>query len=782
VLFRSLGGSGGGGNGEQAAWYGGSFGTAGTAITATTGNVNTGSGGGGGGSEPGPATASGAAGGSGIEIVRYTTPAVTFNLPPTSSFISEGSNVVFTLNTTNVSNNTLLYYYTTGNILASDFVTGNTGSFRTTQNSTTITLSSNTNIPFNQEKYLQLKIASEAGTSAEPLITSNVVTIRDITILPMSATGGVQSNISGYRIHTLTSNGLISFNKAGTIEYLIIGAGGSKATFAGAGAGGLLQGTLNVSDITYVANVGPWVDNYGRQGENTTAFGLIAYGGGSGNNEGTPSIPGTNPGMPGGSGAGHGGSNGAGSGGSGVSGQGYPGGSGGPAYGSAGGGGGAGQAGSNGTGAGGTGAGGNGIWSTITGSNVAYAGGGSAGPYAGGSPWGRTGYGGGGGPGPGYSGVVIFRYSTNAGAAVNITTPADFVIEGSNVVFTLNTTNVSNNTLLYYYTVGNVISSDFITGNTGSFRTTLNSTTIRLPSNTNIPSNEERSFQLKIAGDAGTSADPLITSNVFTIKDIALQPRASVVEYLVVAGGGGGGTGNGNGIGDGGGGGGGGLLTSNVVISPGVSYTITVGNGGAGGTRGVNGGNSVISGSGFTTITAIGGGGGGGEGYGGGLNGGSGGGGGKAPASTAGTGTAGQGNNGGAGGAGGLQVGACGGGGGGAGAVGSAGTADSNNGGIGALSSISGTATYYAGGGGSGFAGTNVAGGGGTAGSNGVVNTGGGGGQGSGYGQRAGGSGIVIVRYPDTLATAAATTGSPNVIYANANIIYRFWQSGTITF
>jgi hypothetical protein len=25
-------------------------------------------------------------------------------------------------------------------------------------------------------------------------------------------------------------------------------------------------------------------------------------------------------------------------------------------------------------------------------------------------------------------------------------------------------------------------------------------------------------------------------------------------------------------------------------------------------------------------------------------------------------------------------------------------------------------------------------------------------------------------------------TGSPNVIYANSSIIYRFWQSGTITF
>ena len=45
----------------------------------------------------------------------------------------------------------------------------------------------------------------------------------------------------------------------------------------------------------------------------------------------------------------------------------------------------------------------------------------------------------------------------------------------------------------------------------------------------------------------------------------------------------------------------------------------------------------------------------------------------------------------------------------------------------------------------------------------------------------AGGSGIAVIRYPDTYANATVT-GSPNVIYANANIIYRFWQSGTITF
>jgi hypothetical protein len=71
------------------------------------------------------------------------------------------------------------------------------------------------------------------------------------------------------------------------------------------------------------------------------------------------------------------------------------------------------------------------------------------------------------------------------------------------------------------------------------------------------------------------------------------------------------------------------------------------------------------------------------------------------------------------------------------------------------------------------------------AGGSGTPNTGGGGGGVYNSGAATagtGGSGIAIIRYPDTFAIATSTTGSPNVIYANANIIYRFWQSGTITF
>jgi hypothetical protein len=45
-----------------------------------------------------------------------------------------------------------------------------------------------------------------------------------------------------------------------------------------------------------------------------------------------------------------------------------------------------------------------------------------------------------------------------------------------------------------------------------------------------------------------------------------------------------------------------------------------------------------------------------------------------------------------------------------------------------------------------------------------------------------GGSGIVIIRYPATQSAPTATTGSPQINYADGYQIYSFTSSGTITF
>ena len=265
------------------------------------------------------------------------------------------------------------------------------------------------------------------------------------------------------------------------------------------------------------------------------------------------------------------------------------------------------------------------------------------------------------------------------------------------------------------------------------------------------------------------------------VNPFGLQLPAPAVDYLVVAGGGGGGGGN-----QGGGGGAGGLLQGSLPVTAGSSITVTVGGGGTGGAgsaAGSQGQNSV-----FSSISATGGGYGSAAGSTVGGNGGSGGG--AIGASTpyvGGQSTFGQGNAGGDGSQGPNFSGSNGvtpGGGGGAGTVGYPGIGTSAtvgaSGGAGIASSISGTITTYAGGGGAGgdyrnagSAGTGgvggVGGGGGgsisAAGTAGTVNTGGGGG-GGGYNGTffaggTGGSGIVILSYPDIYAGAAATTGSP---------------------
>ena len=255
----------------------------------------------------------------------------------------------------------------------------------------------------------------------------------------------------------------------------------------------------------------------------------------------------------------------------------------------------------------------------------------------------------------------------------------------------------------------------------------------------------------------GTNAVHSFTSSGFFDNQNADEV---LVEYLVVAGGGGAG---------GGGGGGGGAeglsYNSSYPVAASANLTIAVGSGGATALS-VRGGNSSITffGAPPTGNVLTVGGGAGGEfpavppGGPGGS-----GGGGAHPVKPGGFGTSGQGNNGGN-----TTVASIfGGGGGGAGAAGSNTTPTAGGtGGVGLEYSISGSPTFYAGGGGGGAhnnSGTGALGGNGgggagapnspTPGTAGTSNRGGGGGGGGGISGSvsgiggAGGSGIVIVRY-----------------------------------
>jgi len=247
------------------------------------------------------------------------------------------------------------------------------------------------------------------------------------------------------------------------------------------------------------------------------------------------------------------------------------------------------------------------------------------------------------------------------------------------------------------------------------------------------------------------------------------QPMGNTVnsiEVLVIAGGASGARSEINGSG---GGGAGGYLEGTFSVSAGLTYTVTVGAGGAARTSaadGASGSNSV-----FATATALGGGGGGINVA---VNGGSGGGGGNNAAGgsatqTSSSGLTGFGNAGAASGDGGF-----GGGGGGAGGAGGLTGGLSpirRNGGVGKSSSITGSAVTYATGG------RYV-----TPVENGSANTGDGG---AGMYQTtsgAGGSGVVVLRYPTTFLPASSVTGTPIVTEVSGYRIYKFTGSGSITF
>jgi hypothetical protein len=320
---------------------------------------------------------------------------------------------------------------------------------------------------------------------------------------------------------------------------------------------------------------------------------------------------------------------------------------------------------------------------------------------------------------------------------------------------------------------------------------------------------------------------PTTISSVETNTDGVVLAKGSTiaqnltVDYLVVAGGGGAARGNYSS----GGGGAGGLLTnwlgSGLALATSTNYTINVGVGGTGVLNGAggSGGDSYISGSGITTITAYGGGGGygyqGAGGSGPGASGGSGGGGsGEAPPSAGGAATpAGQGN---AGGGGGDQAPTYGGGGGGgAGAIGATSNSSSSGaGGIGLVvdiidttnasasnvGEVSGSNVYYAGGGGGAAEGTSTFAGGGTGGGgsggntptqafDGSPNTGGGAGGNDGlsWSGKNGGSGVVILRYPNNFtATYTAGTGgvagTETAIGTSDKYIIITAGTGTVTF
>lgn len=361
--------------------------------------------------------------------------------------------------------------------------------------------------------------------------------------------------------------------------------------------------------------------------------------------------------------------------------------------------------------------------------------------------------------------------------------------EGGTITWTVTTTNVANSTTLYWTNSGTTAAGDFSSGvNSGSFTITSNSGSFSLTLNNDSTTEGSETIVIQIR-TGSTSGTVVATSSSVTVNDTSLTSYS--IEYNVIGGGGGGGSATSSGgiYLSGGGGGAGGRSSGTTTTTSGQAWTVTIGGGGSS-----NGGGSNSSLGGITG----GGGGRGGSGGGGGGSGGCGGGGGGANTGGStdccgnGGGAGTQGNSGGAGGCS-QNYGAYGGGGGGGlGGGGGCGVYYRAAGGGGGGITVWGYAVGGGGGGGvypsTGSAGGGGSGGGGNGGAGapgsnpgggGGANTGGGGGGGGGSGPSAaaggsGGSGVVIVRYAGGQRGSGGSITTPGDGYT----YHRFTTSG----
>lgn len=608
------------------------------------------------------------------------------------------------------------------------------------------------------------------GGNYERIITSNSPGcgyVAPVGRKSIVASGGEITEINCYRIHTFRDSGTFTVTDAGTVggvvEYLIVGGGGpggsapgnsgGAGACGGGGGGDVIIGNATVSVTNYSVVVGAG-GIHPNNGGNSSAFGIIAQGGGRGGAYNGSFIQ-PNTGGSGG-GAGQGGIGETRTGANSSSGLGNKGGNvsipSPQAQGGGGGGGGAGGAGQDAQRNGQPspihgGAGGAGVASNISGQSRFYgAGGGGAGCNASSAHGVPTPAG---TPGTGGSGI-----GGNGGNFNNVWPTPGAVNSGSGGGG------------------GNGVNRPGAAGGSGiviiRYRTCVEET----QDLTCIEATGGSTREIEEGGQR-YRVHTFLADGVLTINKACGRDK---LEFLVVAGGGGGSidTGGGGGAGDG--------ISGQATVVPG-SYQVIVGSGGV---PSANGGNSQI-----VTITEIAyGGGAGGKLLSDGAGGGCGGGAGGiypqpsqwTPAKNGGPGQKGNagGNRGGS--STGRTAGA---GGGGMGAAGGNVPGDSReggNGGVGIISTITGDVKYYCGGGGGsgaagGSGGPGGIGGGGNGGSengvhggNGEANTGGGGGaSGGGAPAGSGGSGIVIIRYKIYTTTQAsnriqATGGTESVI------------------
>lgn len=104
---------------------------------------------------------------------------------------------------------------------------------------------------------------------------------------PFDASGGTETTVDGYKIHTFTTSGTFTpaLTREGKIEYLVAGAGGAGATFSPQGGGGGGAGDVKTGFMTIAKGTSPITVTVGSaaSGNGTpSSFSTITANGGAG--------------------------------------------------------------------------------------------------------------------------------------------------------------------------------------------------------------------------------------------------------------------------------------------------------------------------------------------------------------------------------------------------------------------------------------------------------------------------------------------------------------------
>jgi hypothetical protein len=214
--------------------------------------------------------------------------------------------------------------------------------------------------------------------------------------------------------------------------------------------------------------------------------------------------------------------------------------------------------------------------------------------------------------GPQNAGYIYQSYSiTPNTTSINETT-------GNTVIYTVATTNITDNTVLYWTNSGTTTANDFSDSvSNGSVTIINNSGTITRSLSPDFTTETSETIILSLR--TGSNTGPVVAvSTTVTVGDTSQTPFGYTIDYLTVAGGGGGADNYG------GGGGAGGFADGSQTFFSGYTYTITIGGGGTSayqpytGTVATKGSNTTVIGSQSPAVSIVAFGGGNGIGNGGG--------------------------------------------------------------------------------------------------------------------------------------------------------------------